>query len=1349
MANKTENRYVNVYIQTGKAQEVYDQLIAKQKKLTDEIAQNPKNVDKLRQELAKLAEPIDRAAKKLSGELTPGLRDTQAAVNNLGNRLKHLSEEDADFSKVVAQYHQGNKELEEQRVKAGLLQRTMKSFWAEAKTVAVGVLLGNTLQTVFQTILGFITGIFTGSAKISRELTGIAKTTNLSLDDVKKVNAELKKIDTETSQSELRGLAKEAGKLGHESVEDVIRFVKEADQINVALGEDLGQDAIISIGKLSKIFKVSMLEIGSAINEIGARSEASEKFAVDFLNMVSGVGPALKLSAGDLLGYGAALEIGGQQAEKSGTAINNFLIDFVRDADKFGAAAGFAKGELRDLINTKGTNEAFLQFLTRLKEANPEADKFLEKMQEIGVDGSRGANALLVLANNIQGVRDQQTIANDAIKEGTSLTNEFNKVNSDGQAELNKFKKNFASLFTSSSFQEAAQAVIRILNGFINLLKLSVNFIKEHGGLIATLSIIYAAATIRIKNLSIATAAYSALQAIMNVVTRAGAAALVIYNIIMGKYITGLSAATKAQLIWRSVMSLGAGPLGILLVGVGALAIGIEKLFSGTKKLTAEQKLQAEVSKKAAEILGDQAANVERLAKSAGNENLQLDKRKEAINELIKINPAFADTLKINTQGHLEGANSIAVYIKALNLKAEAEAKSALLTDKIREKQTFLNEIRAKRPGLADASDKTIEIIIQKELSPNDEVAQNIALEKREFDKVANTRKLKALLTDIDVLNKAIERDANQAAASGKKTADDTIKPIGDTIESLKKQLEELNKEKDTTPAGKRHDQILKEIEETEKKIAKLEGKTSAAVKKAETEMEKLLKDLQKIKDELAISSLSGFDKEMLEVELKYAKLRERAGTNQKLLLVIQELYNTERLQLIKNFAAKEVDAWQKGQGDVMKKQDDAFKKNLENLKALGKRIEDDTIKNAERFGIDRLAKDELAVLKSHGKEKLDAELKLLKDQESQELSAKDLTENQKLLIEEKFRRKRKEAELHHWVQLVEDIAAVAQGLLDIGKMISDAQTERENKELEADERRNNKKKENFERRLKAGTISQLQYNRELDKLDREREQKEKALRHKQFEREKAISVIQATINTAVAVTKAYESAEPPLNFILAAITAAAGAIQIALISSKKEPSFGKGTGAFLYGPSHADRSGGMPVMNPYTGKVHAFLEGGEGVVNKNTMADRSRYNIEGTPSQIISWLNAKHRGVHWESGAKLVPAWKNIQPMPFNTPAIRQYYALGGVFGKKGSGSGNDNSAAVLNALIELMKIQHAGNEAMRQTINQLQGTIADMEGTLSDIQKKGIIAKMPLNHFEEQMKRVADIRNAATVTL
>jgi TP901 family phage tail tape measure protein len=1314
MATKIENRGVNLFIQTGDAQRAYDALTAKQKKFNDELATatNPKRIQVLKDELKKLEEPIDRAGKKMRGELDPSLKNMETTVARLRNELILMSKQDKDYDKKVAQYKQATAELEAQRGKVGLLSRAWKSFWQEAKTVAVGVIIGNTLQSALQTVMGYVSGIVTGSAKIADELADIEKTTGLSTNQVKELNKELGKIDTRTSRSDLRKLAEEAGKLGKETTPEIIKFVDAADKIRVALGKDLGDDAVISIGKLSKIFNEEMLNIGSAINEVGANSEASERFAVDFLNRVAGVGPAVKLSAADLLGYGAALEIAGQTAEVSGTALNTFLVEFVRDSEKFGKAAGFAKGELTNLINDKGTNEALLTFLQRLKDSSPTTSAFLEKMKELGVDGARGANVLLALSNNIKNVKDQQLVANEAIKSNNSIMTEFNKKNNNAAAELDKFRKNLAGLFQSESFQQAGAAAIRLMTGFINLIKASAKFISEHGGLIATLGIIYAAATVRIKGATIATALWNTLTAAGNIISRAAAAAMIIYRTVLVALEGQIKAVSAAQMIWRTVMSLGAGPLGVLLVGVGALVVGVQALLGNTKKLTTEQKLQADISAKVAESTAEQVQSVKTYLSIAKDEKESLDNRKKALDALIKQSPDYLKGLTLQNLETAEGKRIIDNYIQSLQKKAEAEAKSALFSENIKRRQEQLTRLRANVPELAGLSDDQVFEELNKQLSKL-KVKAPISSITIGGIKLSDLKEVSENIKILEGDIKKITTEALKSAGTGGIAGADTVFDIMTaSVDELRKKLKELNSQ--LNPQNKTT--ILPQIDAIKKRIKELLGGGGNS--------DKTLKDLKALQEELRqITFLQGAPdaqaKEIFELDNKFAKLREQAKGNVKLLSEIDNLYLQELANLFAKFDIQRQAAIDKQAAADKAKYDASARAQAEIIARVYENLGKQLAIVFQRTNRDKLAKAEVDVLQSSGKRKLQAELKLLEEQKRQELLQKDLTENEKLLTEKKFQQKRKEAEMNYWTDFVQTILSFTSQALNIAKIFGDAATQRENNELARDQRANDKKKKNLEGRLKAGAISQAQYNREIERLDLQRERKEKELRTRQFNRDKKQQLANAAVNTAGAVLTTLQKFGPPIppNFLgiaAMALTVLTGVAQVLTISRQKPPEFG--TGGKLKGPAHTDASRGMPVTNPYTGHVHAYLEGDEGIINKFSMRDKKSYTVTGTPSQIASKLNSySGRGVNWESGATLIPSWSTRKAVPINFPAINRYYATGGVF----------DSTSTNNAGVEF------------PSADKLATVVDRLERRLHSIEQNGIAAYTLLSQNEKQQAR------------
>lgn len=94
---------------------------------------------------------------------------------------------------------------------------------------------------------------------------------------------------------------------------------------------------------------------------------------------------------------------------------------------------------------------------------------------------------------------------------------------------------------------------------------------------------------------------------------------------------------------------------------------------------------------------------------------------------------------------------------------------------------------------------------------------------------------------------------------------------------------------------------------------------------------------------------------------------------------------------------------------------------------------------------------------------------------------------------------------------------------------------------------------------IEGSTKSEEEKAKALEAIDEKYEKKKRAVQKKAFESRKKISLVTAAINIAEGITMALAKEAPPWNLILAAITAAAGAIQLAAISAQSFPGFAKG----------------------------------------------------------------------------------------------------------------------------------------------------------------------------------------------
>ena len=615
----------------------------------------------------------------------------KATPKQLSAALRQLKKELNDIERGSAAWNQHVEKIKRVQRELDMVNKQMKaheSLWTRfSKTMFQW---GNAIMVLAASFTGVVmTGrkAVESYAEMEQEMANVQKYTGMAKEQVEALNEEFKKIDTRSSRQQLNKLAQEAGRLGMQSEEDVMGFVRAADKINVSLSE-LGDGATVTLSKLTNIFgdrerlgvEKSLLAVGSVINELSQNSTAAAPYLTEFASRLGGVGAQAHMTTQQIMGYGAVLDSYNQKVEASSTALSQVIVRLYRDPAKYAQVAGLDVKAFTDLLKNDA-NAALLQFLETLHSAGG-MDVLSPMFADMGENGARAIQALSTLATHIDEVKAQQAAANQAFEEAVSIDKEFNVQNNTVQAGLDKAKKRFHEMAV-----ELGEKLIPVMryaitgtSAMMRALSITIDFIIKYRAVIVPLVAAIASYTVVVK---LAAAA----QFIKNAALRTGTVLNTLYVgtlkvlITVVSLLTGrITLATVAQRALNLAMK--ANPVGLIISAFAALASAVYMYKKRAEEAAAEQKKLNEESKKAADSIrqaeariGEETSAVLRLTNAIHAENIGSEKRNALIREFNNRFGGYLTNLLNEKSTAQEVAAAYAEVVRQLRAKILLEAK--------------------------------------------------------------------------------------------------------------------------------------------------------------------------------------------------------------------------------------------------------------------------------------------------------------------------------------------------------------------------------------------------------------------------------------------------------------------------------------------------------------------------------------------------------------------------------------------------------------------------------------------------------------------------------------------------
>ena len=701
MSDYATNTSVNLTVNGQQAAETLANLKKHALELSEQIARAAAAGDKLTlQKLRKELKDTNRQIKEMESstmqvdnvlrrldKATP--KELQKTLQTLNKQLDYM-ERGSDAWTAQAQRIRMVKEeiarVNGELAKSQTFLERFNSKWQEWQTVAVGgvAALTGAVMAGKQAVQMY--------AEMEQEMASVRKYTGMTAEQVEHLNEQFKKIDTRSSREELNRLAQEAGRLGKSSEEDVLGFVKAADQINVALDE-LGDGATLQLSKLTSIFgdeerlgtERSLLAVGSVINELSQNCTAGASYLAQFGQRLAGVGAQAGMTVPQVMAFGAVLDSQGQKVEMSATALSKLIMNLFKNTEKIATATGMDLEKFNAALKSS-TNEGLLMLLNRLNELG-DMSVLAPVFADMGENGARASAVISALAGNVDMLIWEQQEAAKAFDEATSVTKEFEVQNNTVQAGLDKARKGFQEMAIS-----LGQELMPVMRHFISttsatmrvMLQL-VKFIKEHKTAILSLAAAVATYTVAVNLALIKEKLHAAFIAIktaaLHVHKVAVLAASVAYNRMTGNVVR----ANAAMKLLNATMMMN--PWGLVAGAIVGVGVALYSIFKNSKdaakeqkKLTAEQERQLRIQKQiddhnkaVDEEYAKQAATVTSLTKVVNNSNLSLEKRREALKRLQEIVPDYHASL--TDEGKLINDNKDALDNYLVSLKQSIRMK--------------------------------------------------------------------------------------------------------------------------------------------------------------------------------------------------------------------------------------------------------------------------------------------------------------------------------------------------------------------------------------------------------------------------------------------------------------------------------------------------------------------------------------------------------------------------------------------------------------------------------------------------------------------------------------------------
>lgn len=489
------------------------------------------------QQIEKTTSSLNRQTEKLD-EMGDALKEAGVDMDDLGqssaqltNRIDALKKEQEEVAEGAQTF--GNK--------------ASQAFGAVHEAiVAAGI------ATALKEVYEYFADCAQASMDFESAMTGVAKTTDLTDDELSAMSDAIKEMSTEipATTEELAAIAESAGQLGIHK-ESLLDFT----EIMAMLGTSTNMtadEAATSLSRLANITGMSQEDfdrLGATIVDLGNNLATTEKEIVDMSMRIAGAGAQVGMTEAEIMSFSGALSSVGIEAEAGGSAfstlISNMSLAVQQGGDgleQFADVAGMSASEFAAAFEEDAAG-AIIQFIQGLGNMESEGRSAIAVLDDMGLSDIRMRDALLRAAGASDVFTNALQIGSNAWDENTALVNEASKRYATTQSQLTMMQNAYKNLKVAigdaytPALQKAYSVGTQVLNAVSQFIKQNPALVNAITAFVGVLGLVVAALAAYTVGAKVAAAASAMLTAAIPGV-----------NIIMGvaAAVAGVTAAIAA-----------------------------------------------------------------------------------------------------------------------------------------------------------------------------------------------------------------------------------------------------------------------------------------------------------------------------------------------------------------------------------------------------------------------------------------------------------------------------------------------------------------------------------------------------------------------------------------------------------------------------------------------------------------------------------------------------------------------------------------------------------------------------------------------------------------------------------